>query len=301
MGFVRLPAASRGMVTYKHAEKETGHQTGSVGASTSMPTLSPAEEKMVTAFREHQQGAARLTNAEEIRTLVEYSSGYGVLSTNSRQYPGFPTGSVVGFALDDSGYPFFVFSSMSAHTQDIQEDGKMSLTVTANDFKGASEGRAVLIGSVEKLEDKEIQIYRETYFKRHPGAFWIDFGDFSYWRMATVDNIRYIGGFARAGTTAGSEYLASKPDPLASFAGHVMKHMNEDHADSTAAIVMKEVGVPVTDAEIVGMDRLGMTVKANITVTGGGVTKIRVPFPRPVEERKAVKEVIVEMTRAAAA
>ena len=63
MGFVRLPAASRGMVTYKHAEKETGHQTGSVGASTSMPTLSPAEEKMVTAFREHQQGAARLTNA----------------------------------------------------------------------------------------------------------------------------------------------------------------------------------------------------------------------------------------------
>merc|ERR1711912_113179 len=96
---------------------------------------------IITKYREHQQNAARLSNAVEVRSLIEYSNGYGVLSTNSKQYEGYPTGSVVGFALDDEGYPFMVFSSMSAHTTDVINDGKVSLTVLANDFKGAAEGR----------------------------------------------------------------------------------------------------------------------------------------------------------------
>jgi len=76
--------------------------------------------------------------------------------------------------------------------------------------------------------------------------------------------------------------------------------MNDDHSDSTVAIVKHYVGVDCTDANIVAMDRLGMTVKATLTLAGGGVSKVRVPFPRPVTERKAVKEMIVEMTQASA-
>lgn len=66
---------------------------------------------------------------------MEQSIGFGVLSTNSVQYSGFPTGSVVGFWLDAQGLPFFSFSTMSAHTTDVNADGKVSLTVMASDFK----------------------------------------------------------------------------------------------------------------------------------------------------------------------
>lgn len=139
--------------------------------------MSPEDEKTIADFREHQSKAARLSMSDEVRTLIESSIGYGVISTNSQAMPGYPTGSVVGFALEDDGRPFFVFSTMSAHTGDILKDGKASLTVMAKDFKGAAEGRVVLIGDIVKVFDKEVRDnLRNKYMARHPGAYWADFG-----------------------------------------------------------------------------------------------------------------------------
>ena len=71
---------------------------------------------------------------------------------------------------------------MSAHTKDLLKDSRCSLTVTANDFKGAAQGRVVLIGDVKKLNDPTQQsALRERYLNKHKDAFWIDFGYvFSY-------------------------------------------------------------------------------------------------------------------------
>jgi hypothetical protein len=55
--------------------------------------------------------------------------------------------------------------------------------------------------------------------------------------------------------------MKAKADPIAPFASHVMGHMNEDHSDATLAMLKHFVGVPCSQAEIIGMDRLGMTVK----------------------------------------
>jgi putative heme iron utilization protein len=268
-----------------------------------MPEMSPEDMAMLTKYKEHQQNAARLSNAAEVRSLVEYSNGYGVLSTNSKQYDGFPTGSVVGYALDDEGYPFMVFSSMSAHTGDVNSDGRVSLTVLAKDFKGAAEGRCVLIGEMAKLDEDKRAAYRDIYMKSHPNAFWIDFGDFTYYKMTSIKAVRFIGGFARAGSLTPEEYLAAKPDPVAAYASHVMQHMNADHSDATAAIVEHYVGVPVKEPSIVGMDSLGMTVKAQIQIgPQGGEAKIRVPWEGgEVTDRKEIKNVIVSMTKASAA
>ena len=51
-----------------------------------------------------------------------------------------------------------------------------------------------------------------------------------------------------------------------------------------------------SEAKITAMDRLGMTVTAKLEVGGGGVSKVRIPYPRPVTERKAIKEVLVSVT-----
>ena len=74
---------------------------------------------------------------------------------------------------------------------------------------------------------------------------------------------------------------------------HHFQHMNDDHADSTVAIVKHYVGVPCSEANIVSIDRLGMTVKAKIDIMGGQDAKIRVPFTRPAENRKDIKERLV--------
>ena len=55
-------------------------------------------------------------------------------------------------------------------------------------------------------------------------------------------------------------FNASQQLKIAPFAEPVMKHMNEDHADSTVAMVKHFAGVPCSEALIVSMDSLGMTV-----------------------------------------
>lgn len=183
-------------------DSSDGHQAP-VGSS---PT-STADELLLKSFREHQQSAARLTFAEEVRTLIDRSLCYGVLSTNSDQLAGYPTGSVVGFELDDSGLPFFVFSTMSSHTKDIAKDGRCSLTVLAGDFKGAAEGRVTLVGDVRKVDNAEKCVkLREKYLARHKDAYWIDFGDFSFYAMESLKTVRFVGGFAMAGSVTPDEY-----------------------------------------------------------------------------------------------
>ena len=57
------------------------------------------------------------------------------------------------------------------------------------------------------------------------------------------------------------------------------------------------VGRTVEDAAIASLDAIGMNMK----VTRGGESfKIRLPFTEPARDRKAVKEVLVGMTKAAA-
>jgi putative heme iron utilization protein len=263
--------------------------------------MSPEETAIREKFVKHQQSAERLSNAEEVRTMIEYSNGYGILSTNSVQFGGFPTGSVVGFAMDEEGYPFMVFSSMSAHTNDVKKDGRVSLTVLAKDFQGAAEGRSVIVGQMSKLDDDKKAAYRDIYMKKHPDAFWIDFGDFTYWKMDEIKGVRYIGGFARAGSIKPADYLAAKPDPVAAYASHVMKHMNDDHSGATAAIIKHYVGVPCESASIVEMDSLGMVVKAKLDLGGINEAKVRVPWDGGrVTERKGIKDVIVRMTQTSA-
>jgi putative heme iron utilization protein len=287
----------RSYMSMKAEKTETGHQA----PNSTPPNYSKEDEALIAKFKDNQAAQKRLSFAEEVRTLIDNSICYGTLSTNSVQYEGFPTGSIVGFELDEAGKPFFVFSSMSAHTKDILMDERASLCVTAKDFKGAAEGRVVLIGNVKKVDDDARRaVLRDRYLARHKDAFWVDFGDFTWFEMEKIQALRFVGGFAMAGVISPKDYEEARPDPIAAFAAPVMKHMNDDHSESTIAMVQHYAGVPCSEATIVSIDRLGMTVKAKLTIAGGGTTKVRLSFPQPATERKAIKEVLVEMTRASA-
>mmetsp|Transcript_24871 Transcript_24871/g.38460 ORF Transcript_24871/g.38460 Transcript_24871/m.38460 type:complete len:130 (+) Transcript_24871:2890-3279(+) len=119
-----------------------------------------------------------------------------------------------------------------------------------------------------------------------------------------VEGVRFVGGFARAGSITAEEYTAAKPDPISEFGGHIAAHMNDDHMESTIAMIAHQIpGLDVEEAIITSVDSLGMYVKVTRTPRASDQPqqfKIRLPFPRPAADRKDVKNVIVEMTQAAA-
>lgn len=287
---------SRLFSTKDDDDEPSGHQVK--GA----PSLSEEEMQAQALFAEHQQNAAKLDFATSVRTLVQYNHGYAVVSTNSQSNPGYPGGSVIGFAPDEDGRPVCCFSSMSSHTNDLLADPKCSITIASKEFKGAADGRVNLMGQMNLIPAEETEPLKELYLAKHPNAFWVNFGDFSWFRME-IENIRFVGGFARAGSVSPGQYKKSKPDPISQVGMHIASHMNDDHSDATKAMVEK--GIPgikdVSEAMITSVDSLGMYVKVT---KGSGENmqqfKARLPFPRKAEDRKDVKNVIVEMTRAAA-
>lgn len=280
----------------KHAPK---HDTGSESVE-----MDPKEMKIQAAFAEHQKNTPKLGFPVDVRTLVEYNHGFAVMSTNSKAKDGYPNGSVVGFAPDEDGNPIFIFSGMSSHTQDILKDPRCSLTVASKQFKGAADGRVNLMGTVKLVPKDERESLKEIYRKKHPDAFWVDFGDFNWFRME-IEKINFVGGFARAGSISPEEYKEAEPDMISQFGMHIASHMNDDHQDSTIAMIEGQVpGINATEAFITSVDSLGMFVKVTRSPAESEqlqTFKMRLSFPREAKDRKDVKDIIVEMTRAAAA
>jgi putative heme iron utilization protein len=273
--------------------KQQGHQAPA-GSAANLEAVDPE----ILAYREHQATAARISLPDEARTLVAYGK-FGVLATQARgELEGYPSGSVVEYAADDKGRPIFAFSTMSPHTADVKANPRCSVTIMAEPFRGIADGRINLIGRMAQITDEtEKAAAKAAYLAKHPNSFWVEFGDFSFFRLEEIVAARLVAGFARAGKITAEEYAEASPDPIYAFSGPVGGHMNEDHADATRAMIKHYVGITVDKALIQSIDRLGMTV---VCERGKDALKCRLPFPRPASDRKSIKELIVEMTQASA-
>src|ERR1700733_6363583 len=136
------------------------------------------------------------TFAERARTLV-YLGRIGSLSTLSRKQPGFPFGSLMPYGLDDHGRPIFIISTMEIEIRKLQEDPRPSLVVTHGgaDSQPPGASRVTLVGNILPAPAAEVAEARELYLRRHANSkYWVDFEDFSFYRMDVVD-VYYVGGF----------------------------------------------------------------------------------------------------------
>jgi len=261
-------------------------------------STSTSDDDVQERFAEHQKNAARLDYPVDVRSLVQYNHGFAVISTNSKVHPGFPSGGVVAFVPDSQGRPIFSLSTLSSHTQNLIQDPRASVTIAAKEFKGESDGRVNIMGKITPVPDDDASACRDLYLKKHPQAYWVDFGDFAWYRMDEIVDIRYVGGFARNAFVKPEEYMGAVPDPIMAFGSHVAQHMNEDHVDATKAMIASAIpGMEVDDAVITSLDSLGMYIKVK---QGDEQFKMRLPFVRKAEDRKDVKNIIVEMTQASA-
>ncbi|KAL6784838.1 hypothetical protein ACKKBF_B03435 [Auxenochlorella protothecoides x Auxenochlorella symbiontica] len=283
---------------YRHPMGNRGASlTSTAAASPASTSTSSQEEDTLSDFHAHQSKAPRLSIAVQARTLVA-SSTWGVLSTISSgpDSEGFPSGSVVEYAVDDRGLPHFALSTLSPHTRDVQRDGRVSLTVPVQGSKGLPDARATLTGSMERLAGGEAAAAEALYRARHPGSYWVGFGDFAMYRMASLRGVRLVGGFARAGRAGAEEYLATAPDPVAAFSAPIARHMNADHGEACVAMVRHCARLPARAALLLAVDELGMDLEAELD--SGERLPVRLGFLAPAPDRKAVKDRIVELTRA---
>jgi hypothetical protein len=234
---------------------------------------------------------------ERARTLM-YLGRIGSLSTLSRKQPGFPFGSVMPYGLDDRGRPIFLISTMAMHTQNLQGDSRASLLVTQPDASGDPLGasRVTVVGNVTPIPAVDVEEARKLYLARYENSkYWVDFEDFSFYRMDVVD-VYYVGGFGVMGWVPASEYDGAQPDPLADFTAEIMQHMNADHKDALSLLARVLTGIDSQEAAMTSVDRLGFHVRLK---TQDGMRGARIGFLREVRSPDETRRVLIEMVQQA--
>jgi putative heme iron utilization protein len=240
--------------------------------------------------------------SERARTLV-YLGRMGSLSTLSRKQPGFPFGSVMPYGLDAGGRPIFLISSMAMHTQNLQADPRASLLVTqtlttqpdaSGDPLGAS--RVTVVGNVLTIPKAAVPDARRLYLERYANSkYWVDFEDFSFYRMDVLD-VYYVGGFGVMGWVLASDYDQAQPDPLADAATGIIEHMNTDHKDALVLLAQAFARIEAQEAAMTTVDRLGFHVRLK---TQDGMKGARIAFLREVTNPGEARKVLVEMVQQA--
>lgn len=188
-----------------------------------------------------------------------HKAHYGTLSTlNIREETsGYPTGSIVPFAIDSHGRPFIFIANIASHTRNMKQDNRTSLFISNESVDGDPQKtwRASLIGNCTKLvttldenpkeyeeqiDPQEEQELMARYLERVPKAkSYAKTHGFNFWRMSDIKSIRYIAGFGRICWIPGAEYLEKfHPSTFTEMKTGAMNHMNQDHQNNMTEICL---------------------------------------------------------------
>lgn len=234
------------------------------------------------------------TYAERARTLV-HRARTGTLATLSRRHPGHPFASLMPYALDETGRPIFLISSMAIHTQNLAGDPRASLFLAEPDWSGdpLAAGRLTLMGTVKPIPGDVRADARAAYLARHANAsYWVDFDDFAFHRLE-VEDLYFVGGFAAMDWIDAAAYRAGRVDPLADVAAGILEHMNRDHPDALVTYARGLGGAPDAEAAtMVAVDRLGFRLRIR---SGGRLHAERIPFPEEVTSADDARRVLIRM------
>jgi putative heme iron utilization protein len=244
-----------------------------------------------------QPPIAEPTFAERVRTLVHVGR-VGSLSTLSRKQAGFPFGSVMPYGLDDGGRPIFLISTMAMHTQNLQAEPRASLLITQPESAGDPLGssRVTLLGNVLPIPAADLAEARNLYLAGHANSkYWVDFEDFSFYRMDVVD-VYYVGGFGVMGWVSAAEYYRGAPDPLAESGPGIIQHMNTDHSGALILLAQAFAEIESQEAAMTAVDRLGFHLRLK---TADGMRGARINFLREVSTPAEARSVLIEMVQQA--
>ena len=123
-------------------------------------------------------------------------------------------------------------------------------------------------------------------------AYYIDFGDFTFYRL-DVESIRYVGGYGRMSWVDAAGYAEAEPDPLADAVVGIIEHMNADHAEAQVLFCRHLLARPdTTEASMSAVDRYGFEM---IAVSPAGRAAVRLGFPEECTTGEQVRRAMVAL------
>jgi heme oxygenase (biliverdin-IX-beta and delta-forming) len=155
-----------------------------------------------------------------------------------------------------------------------------------------------VLGHARVVPDDEIGTARASYLDRHENArYWVDFKDFSFWRLEVAE-VYFVGGFAAMDWISAEEYAAARPDPLRRTAADIIEHMNRDHSDALLTYARVLAGEPADQATMVAVDRLGFKLHLQ---SRDRRHSVRLAFPKEVRTPEEARQALIGMLRVARA
>ena len=229
-----------------------------------------------------------MNNAHEARLMLR-SHRYGVLSTLSNKFDGYPFGSITPYLVDHDGSLLILISTLAEHTKNILHDSRVSL-ITHNQLDPLiqTQGRVTVVGDaqLESNRDKAGARYlryfpeAQSYFTMH---------DFSFYRIKPKA-IRYIGGFGKI-SWVNMENYGVQPYPLIEQEADVIAHMNSEHREALRNCCQHFHQCTALEVEMLGMDLDGFDVRADEMV-------LRFDFEQPVMDALQARTALVGMAKA---
>ncbi|PKU65448.1 hypothetical protein MA16_Dca012170 [Dendrobium catenatum] len=236
-------------------------------ASQSSLTATPVDgvSDVFQLIQAHQAAAPRLPPVEEVRTILD-NSIRGMLSTFSKEHEGYPSGSMVDFACDHDGSPVLAVSHLAGHSKNLLENPKCSLLV-AKDPEDRTDIVITLFGDAVLVSEDDKEAVRAAYLRRHPNAFWVDFGDFCFIQIRPKF-VHFVSGVATAllgsGDFNAEEFRAAKVDPMSQFSVPISLRNLSSVIEEYNILIQKLIGrnnFQVDFAYILDVDSLGFNVK----------------------------------------
>ena len=202
----------------------------------------------------------------------------GALATLTPE--GDPYASLVTLATLPDGSPVLPLSTLAVHTQHLMADPRCSLLLDrAGEGDPLTHPRLTVTARAVKATAGERAAWRSRFLRRHPKAeIYVDFGDFSFWRL-DLRGARIIGGFGRIAMldaldlvtdTAGAEALLDAED-------RSLDHMNTHHRDAARIYATALCCAPDGDWRIVGLDPEGIDL-------GWRDATLRLDFPERIAD-----------------
>jgi putative heme iron utilization protein len=248
---------------------------------------------IVAQVNKSQEIPAKAEIAASARALVRRAFK-GTLATIDRAH-GYPYASLVTLATDLSGAPTLLISKLARHTANLAADPRASVMIDetgalADPLQGA---RVTLHGRAAPAAEEGV---RRRFLARHPeAAFYADFPDFGFWRLA-VEGAHYIGGFGRIFDLEPGDLLVplAGAESLLEAEPGIVEHMNEDHADALELYATALGDAGPGSWRMTGIDPEGFDI-----VLDGEAR--RIPFAQPVATPAEARTELVRLAAEARA
>ena len=211
---------------------------------------------------------------------------HALLSTHSREHPGYPFGSLVPYMLADDGSPVMLLSHLSQHTRNADADGRCGFTVIEHGSGDVQQlGRLSAVGDIWALAAEAAP---ERFFDYFPQSrMYHEQLGFRFYRFE-AQRFHWNGGFATARWFDPARIQRGNPlDPEGRRA--VLAHMNREHGDALRSYLGGRVALSDdTQVAMVGLDREGIDLRVDDAL-------YRVPLVRELGSLADARAVLVEM------